>query len=174
MNTTTDANNVFVINEDIVTANADVIVNAANGWGYMGGKNARNGTLDGISESLCYATNGEMETFCLVKARRFAHIPSFIFGKKKGDIFSSPSFGLNCSEVIHAVTVNSPGSRSDVDTIYFLVHRILNYCIYKGFHKIAMPLLGAGTGGLNKDDVHYIITERASIFPELLIYVYTK
>ena len=41
---------------DIAAAKADVIVNAANGWGYMGGEKARKGLLSGVAESLNYNT----------------------------------------------------------------------------------------------------------------------
>ena len=166
-------NNVFIVNADIAIANADIIVNAANGWGYMGGRSARNGALNGVAERLCFVTGGEMESYCLKKARRFPHIPSFIFGKKKGEIFSSPSFGLNCAEVIHAVTMNSPGSRSDIKTVDTLVKCLFDYCHDKGLRTIAMPLLGTGTGRINRNDVYDIIINCAATLPHLQVFVYT-
>ncbi len=165
--------NVTIIEKSITLASADVIVNAANGWGYMGGEKARQDMLKGIAESLNRATNGEMERYCLEKARKFKHIPSFFFGAKKGKIFTSPSFGLNCKEVIHAVTMNAPASRSNIRTVTILVNSIFRYCNENGYHTIAMPLLGTGTGGLNKKDVYDVISKTAMIFPKLSVDIYT-
>ncbi len=166
-------NNVFIVNADIATASANIIVNAANGWGYMGGRIARRRSVSGVAERLCFVTGGEMESYCLKKARRFPHIPSFILGMKKGTFFLSPSFGLDCIEVFHAVTMNAPGSRSDIKTVDTLVKSLLDYCCYKDFYTIAMPLLGTGVGRLNRNGVYDIIVNRAAAFPHLRVYIYT-
>ncbi len=163
---------IVIIEKNITSANADVIVNAANGWGYMGGEKARKGLLKGIAESLNCATNGEMEKYCLEKARKFKHIPSFIFGVKAGKFFTSPNFGLNCKEVIHAVTMNAPASRSNIKTVAILVNSIFKYCIENGYHTIAMPLLGTGTGGLDKNAVYSVIYNTAYLFSDLSINIY--
>ena len=165
--------NVSVFNMDIAEAEADAIVNAANGWGYMGGKKARDGLLHGVAESLNRSTDGKMETYCTQKARRFAHIPSFILGKSTGEIFTSPSFGLKCKEVIHAVTMHTPGGRSSEKTVIILLNSIFKYCREAGYRTVAMPLLGAGPGGLVKFKVLYITKQTAMLFPELSVYVYT-
>lgn len=165
--------NVTIIEKNITSASADVIVNAANGWGYMGGEKARQGLLKGIAESLNCVTNGEMERYCLKKTRKFKHIPSFVFGIKKEKFFTSPNFGLNCKEVIHAVTMNAPASRSSIRTVTILVNSIFRYCSEKGHRTIAMPLLGTGTGGLDKEEIYDVISKTAMIFPELSIDIYT-
>ncbi len=165
--------NVSVFNADISEADADVIVNAANGWGYMGGKKARDGLLHGAVESLNRRTDGKMETYCIKKARRFTHIPSCIFGRSKGEIFTSPSFGLKCKEVIHAVTRRTPAGRSNEKTVIILLNSIFKYCREAGHRTVAMPLLGAGTGSLVKFKVLYITKQVAMLFPELSVCVYT-
>lgn len=165
--------NVLLFNADISKAEADVIVNAANGWGYMGGKKARDGLLQGVSESLNRSTDGKMETYCTKKARRFTHIPSCIFGKSKGEIFISPSFGLKCKEVVHAVTMRTPAGRSSERTVIILLNSIFKYCRDAGYRTVAMPLLGAGTGGLEKFKVLYITKQVAMLFPELSVCIYT-
>lgn len=166
--------NCTIIEADIITAEADVIVNAANGWGYMGGKNAQKGLLDGIAESLNCATNGKMELFTVKKARRYKNIPSFLFGKRSGDLFTSPPFGLNCKEVIHAVTMRSPGSRSNLKTVTILVNSIFTHCRNAGYCTVGMPLLGTGTGRLDKKDVESIIIKTAVLFPEISVIIYEK
>lgn len=163
---------VVIVEKSITSASADVIVNAANGWGYMGGKKARKGLLKGIAESLNCATNGEMERYCLKKARKFKHIPSFVFGVKAGKIFTSPSFGLNCEEVIHAVTMKAPASRSSIKTVTILVNSIFRHCKENGYHTVAMPLLGTGTGCLDRHEVYNTISKIAMLFPELSIDIY--
>lgn len=104
---------VVIVEKNITSATADLIVNAANGWGYMGGEKARQGLLNGVAESLNRATNGEMEKYCLKNSRKFEHLSSAIFGTKAGKIYTSPAFGLNCKKVIHAVTMNAPASKSN-------------------------------------------------------------
>lgn len=166
--------NCSIIEADIITAQVDVIVNAANGCGYMGGKKARKGLLCGIAESLNCATNGKMELYAVKKARRYKNIPSFLFGKRPGEIFISPPFGLNCKEVIHAVTVRSPGSRSKLKTVKILVNSIFTYCRDAGYHTVGMPLLGSGTGGLDQKEVESIIKNTAVLFPEITVKIYEK
>lgn len=165
--------NVTIIEKNITSASADIIVNAANGWGYMGGEKARQGLLKGVAESLNRATNGEMEQYCLKNSRKFEHITSVVFGTKAGNIYTSPAFGLNCKEVIHAVTMNAPASRSSIRTVTILVNSIFKYCSEKGYRTIAMPLLGTGTGGLDKEEIYDVISKTAMIFPDLLIDIYT-
>lgn len=162
----------MIVEKNIKLASADVIVNAANGWGYMGGKKAQKGLLKGIAESLNCATNGEMERYCLEKARKFKHIPSLLFGVKAGKIFTSPCFGLNCKEVIHAVTMNAPASRSSTKIVRLLANSIFEYCEEKKYRTIAMPLLGTGTGGLDKEKIYTVISKTSERFPELSINVY--
>ena len=162
-----------IFEADIITAKADVIVNAANGWGFMGGKLAQAGLSGGVAEDLNYATKGKMEAYTLKKARRFKMIPSFLFGKHSGEIFTSPPFGLNCNEVVHAVTMRSPGSRGDMKTIETLVNAIFTYCRNAGYHSVAMPLLGTGVGRLDKDEVRDIISKTAVLFPELSVNIFT-
>ncbi|MCM1059787.1 MAG: macro domain-containing protein [Eubacterium sp.] len=166
--------NCTIIEGDITTANADVIVNAANGWGYMGGKNARNGLLDGVAESINRATDGKMEAYTIQKARKFKSIPSFVFGKHTGEIFISPPFGLNCKEVIHAVTMRSPGSRSKLETVTILANSILTHCRNAEYCTVAMPLLGTGTGGLDKSEVKNIILKTALLFPKISVIIYAN
>lgn len=165
--------NVSIIEKNITSASADIIVNAANGWGYMGGEKARKGLLKGVAESLNRATNGEMEKYCLKNSRKFEHIASAIFGTKAGEIYTSPAFGLNCKAVIHAVTMNAPASRSSIRTVTILINSIFRYCSEKGYRTIAMPLLGTGTGGLDKKEIYDVISKTAMIFPNLSIDIYT-
>ena len=150
-----------VINGDISLAKADIIVNASNGDGYMGGRRCANEYRKGIAESLCFRTNGKIETETLKIARKYHCIPSFILGKQPGEIFFSNSCGLNCKKVLHAVTMRHPGSASSYNTIEKLMPLI--FCFENRNSTIAIPLLGTGTGGLDKHRVYVLIEKWALI-----------
>lgn len=50
--------NCTIVEADIITAEADVIVNAANGWGYMGGKASTDQPASATDEPLPEPPNG--------------------------------------------------------------------------------------------------------------------
>lgn len=163
-----------IVNADIAEAKADIIVNAANGCGWMGGKRCAKKLHRGVAESLNFHTHGAIEKKALQAARKWNHIPSFLAGKKTGDIFFTEPCGLKCQWVIHAVTMRQPGSRSDIIRIGILVDVILERCQRLGWKNIAMPLLGCGTGGLKKDEVLDNIKRQAARYPDLEITIYDK
>ena len=145
-------------NCDIATANADVIVNAANGCGWMGGTRCISKPHRGVAESLNFYTRGAIEKESLIKARKNPKIPAWIYGRKPGDIFVTESFGLNCKKVVHAVTMRYPGSASKYSYIQTLIPKIIDYCYRNGYKSIAIPTLGCGTGGLNVTDIIQLIS----------------
>lgn len=159
--------------KDITLAESDVIINAANGCGYMGGKWATKKLRRGVAEHLNFVTKGKMETEALQEARKYKHIPSWIFGKKPGEFFCTSSHGLNCKAIIHGVTMRYPGSRSKLKDVELLIENIFKFCRQKSFNKIAMPLLGTGTGGLNTKDVINLINYHANDI-QVEIYLYSQ
>lgn len=159
------------INCDISQANVDIIVNASNGCGYMGGRTCSNKLKRGTAESMNYYTNGMIEKQALISARKFKYIPSFICGTPCGEIFITESCGLNCKKVIHAVTMKRPGSKAKFRTIKKLYPIIFDYCYKNGYKSVAVPLLGTGTGQLNRNDVMVLLSDFDSI-KEIEITVY--
>ena len=120
--------NIKYINDDILNASADVIVNASNGCGWMGGKRSATKKYKGIAESLNFKTNGTIEKEAMIKARKFKSISSVIYGKEPGSIFTTDPHGLNCKEVIHAVTMRYPGTFSRYKNVEKVLESIFKYC----------------------------------------------
>lgn len=150
---------VVLYHSDIALAEADVIVNAANGCGWMGGSRCVSELHRGVAESLNFHTRGAIEKESLIKARKNPKIPAWIYGTKPGDIFVTESYGLDCKKVIHAVTMRYPGSASKYSYISEVIPKIFNYCYENGYESIAIPTLGCGTGGLNVLDVVQLIND---------------
>ena len=65
-----------VIYGEIAEADTDVIVNAANGCGWMGGKRCRNELRRGVAEHLNFYTKGALEEEAVRAARRSPRIPA--------------------------------------------------------------------------------------------------
>lgn len=159
---------------DIALANADVIVNASNGCGYMGGKRCRKQLRRGVAESLNYHTNGKIEDESLRKARRFRKIPAWLFGVRAGGCFVTASHGLDCKCVFHAVTMRQPGSRANIKHIIEVLGHLHDFMTEHGYQNVAMPLLGSGTGGLSSDEVMQMIIEWAQNHSEYEIQLFVK
>ena len=49
------------ISDDLVFAKADIIVNASNGCGYMGGRKCSKTIHKGVAEHLNFVTDGKIE-----------------------------------------------------------------------------------------------------------------
>ena len=165
-------NNFSIIHGEIALATADVIINAANGCGYMGGKRCRKGLHRGVAEHINYYSKGIVEDESLKESRKYPNIPSFICGHKAGDFFVTGAGGLKCDSIIHAVTMRYPASRSSIKAIQAVVRKIFEYCSNAGYKIVALPCLGCGNGGLSSDDVIRIIQNESEFYPELMIKLY--
>lgn len=168
----TNKSNCSIIYNDISYAKTDVIVNAANGCGYMGGKKCIKELKQGVAESLNYYTHGKLEKEALINARKFKKIPSFIFGTHPGNLFTTPPCGLRCKVIIHAVTMRYPGSKSCIKTVKVLINKIFFISSLMGYESIAIPCLGCGTGGLNSNEVTNYIKEISRKYPLIKVYIY--
>ncbi len=155
---------VVLYHSDIALAEADVIVNAANGCGWMGGSRCVSELHRGVAESLNFHTGGAIEKESLIKARKNPKISAWIYGTKPGDIFVTESYGLDCKKVIHAVTMRYPGSASKYSYISEVIPKIFEYCHENGYRRIAIPALGCGTGGLHAMDTIRIIGNYARMY----------
>ena len=117
-----------VIYGEIAEADTDVIVNAANGCGWMGGKRCRNELRRGVAEHLNFYTKGALEEEAVRAARRSPRIPALFRGQEPGGFFTTPPCGLHCKEVIHAVTMRYPGHRSRLENIRSVLSKIFLHC----------------------------------------------
>lgn len=134
-----------IVNNDIAKIKADAIINASNGIGYMGGFIGRYIKLNGVAESLHYASNGFIEK----AAKKQCSLNSY----NPGDIFVTTADKLNTKYIIHAVTMKKPGSKSDINIVKTLLPKIIEKACDLNVKSIAIPLLGTGTGKVNKNNV---------------------
>lgn len=146
----------IIYNEDIALSNANAIVNASNGWGYMGGQRCVNTKQDGVAESIQYISKGTVERISKQICKKK------LFGFAPGSIFITAAPNMKADYIIHAVTMRTPGSRAKIKTIKTLVPKIVKLSEQMKFKQVAIPLLGTGTGGLPLKDVY-------SIFEDLLL-----
>ena len=162
--------------DDIACDDADVIINAANGCGWMGGRQAQISLCKGVAEHLSFYSNG-LEEVAMKAARRLSGVSSWIAGKRAGEVFRTPVTDairgkLRCREVFHAVTMRYPSMKCKLRTVKKLIPQIFSMTADANYKNIAMPCLGCGTGGLDTDAVVNIIEEEARKYPELEVRIY--
>lgn len=139
----------YAVISDICDATTEVVVNAANGKGWMGGWIGKHWRLRGVAESLHFFTGGQIEQLAKKQARRLK--------PKPGDVFSTHPIMRFRSVVFHAVTMAKPGQRSKLEWVDACLGRIMEMCHEEGYKSITIPLLGCGTGKLSDSDVLQLI-----------------
>ncbi len=163
-----------VVEQSITEAKADIIVNASNGIGYMGGWLGKRRLLKGVAEAIHYKTQGSVEKEARRAARKISWLPSIFLGHKPGEIFMTGAGNLKAKYILHAVTMARPGGESDLDTISELIPKIIFAALDLKANSIAIPLLGTGTGGLDKEEVLEIYNEFFSTLTHIDVTVYIK
>lgn len=159
--------------QEIAFAQTDVIVNASNGCGWMGGFLAKRKLFNGVAEHLNYYTHGSIEEESKKKARRFRYIPAWLFGTSPGRIFITSGHGLKCKEVIHAVTMRYPGTLSSYEKVRSCLKEIFRYCQEHKYQSVSIPLLGCGTGRLKAGRVLALIQDIAEKYDDIQVFVYS-
>lgn len=144
-----------VVYGDISNLNeyVDVIVNASNGIGFMGGYISKRNRVTGIAESLNFRSNGLTEKTAMKmvwKNRKFR-------GYRAGEVFKMDSCGLNCKEIYNAVTMFLPGTPTRYSVVGDAINEVFNQFVRSEHNSIAIPLLGAGTGLLKEEAVESLI-----------------
>ena len=145
--------NYYFINKDIIDIKADIIVNASNGIGYMGGFLSRIIKIKGIAESINYATKGAIEKESKKVLMKNKYIPIILNNKKPGDIFITSANNLNAKYIIHAVTMKFPGMTTNIKIIEILLPKIIEKARELKAKSLVIPLLGTGTGKINKNKI---------------------
>lgn len=147
----------LIVNEDITTVKADVLVNESNGIGYMGGILGKKFKLKGTTQSIQYATKGsiekEAERICKSRCRRKKHLPGCRLGYNPGEIFVTNAGNLEAKYIIHAVTVRLPGMHSNINIVRKLIPKIISKAYELDVKSIAVPLLGTQLGRIPKNEV---------------------
>lgn len=147
----------IIIYEDIALSAAEGIVNAANGFGCMGGEKCVKEQHRGVAESLQYASHGEIEKLSRAKCKKHS-----LFGYSKGSVFITEAPQIDAICVIHAVTMRTPGSKSSFRTIKKLVPKIIRAAEFLHLKTVAVPLIGTGTGGLSHKLVYDYLIDNLS------------
>lgn len=153
---------VRIVNGDITDMPCQVMVNAANGIGYMGGRRCTNRLCKGVAEHMQYVTQGAIENEARMKVKEKGLLRPII-GLNPGDYYITDSCGLPCKYVFHAVTMRFPGSRSKAIWIKKCLINLKNFCVENELFDIALPYIGCGNGNVNKTIVRDLI---AIIFHE--------
>ncbi|HDI3019250.1 TPA: macro domain-containing protein [Clostridium botulinum] len=142
-----------VVKSDITELKADIIVNASNGIGYMGGVTGKFIKFKGIAESIHYKTKGAVEREAKEVSKRNKYLPRYLCGYNAGEIFVTRAGNLYASYIIHAVTMKFPGMTTNIDVIKALLPKIMSKAHELKAKTLAIPLLGTGTGKVEKDKV---------------------
>lgn len=152
--------------EDIALSNAQIVVNAANGFGFMGGKRCIKELHSGVAESIQYVSKGTVERLSKSLCRHHS-----LLGFPPGSVFLTEAPNMNTLFIIHAVTMRTPGSKTKFETIEKLVPEIIKYAENLHLETAAIPLLGTGTGGLPEMEVFdYLKSHLADSSVEFWIY----
>jgi O-acetyl-ADP-ribose deacetylase (regulator of RNase III) len=138
---------------DITRVSLDAIVNPANTMMVMGG---------GVAGAIKRVGGDEIE----LEAMRYAPVPI-------GEAIVTGAGRLPSKYVIHAPTVERPGSPSNPRFVELAVRASLKVAVERGFQSIAFPALGAGVGGLDVSEASESIARvvRESLSPSLVVLI---
>lgn len=156
-----------LVYDDICNSECDIIVNAANGIGFMGGILGWYIKLSGVSENINFATKGKVEREAVVKC-----LKHYLVGYMPGSVYVTKGYNLNCKHIFHAVTMWLPGTFSTMKTVNKLLLRIKEETRNRNLKSIAIPLLGTGVGHLNPDNVMKLYEEILGTDKNLEVFVY--
>lgn len=116
----------------ILEVEAEAIVNAANGLGFMGG---------GVAGVIKRAAGAEVE----VEARQAAPIPV-------GKAILTSGGKTPFKGIIHAPTMPQPAMRIPADNVALATSAALALADERGFASLALPGMGTGVGGVKPED----------------------
>lgn len=121
---------------DLTKVQADVLVNAANGLGPMGG---------GVAAALRRAGGQEIEEEAIAVCRREDPQP--------GDVYVTGAGKLAARYIFHAVTMKRPAEPSSVEIVEKCLHNLLQKAREYGVKSLALPALATGVGGVPRQAV---------------------
>ena len=134
--------------QDIAETDAECIVNASNGIGFMGGKRCIKKKCKGVAESIQFVSQGEIEALSRKQCKQKG-----VLGFAPGEVCVTEAPTMSTKYIVHATTMRLPGCKAKYATIKKLLPQIVDIVEQLNVHTVAIPLLGTGTGGLSKDDV---------------------
>jgi len=110
--------------------------------------------IEELQRAFNFASCGAVER--LARAKCKAH--SF-FGYSPGTVFVTDAPNLECKKIIHAVTMRTPGSKAKIKKIKDLIPKIVAVAENLNINSVAIPLLGCGTGGLDRQIVQELLAD---------------
>ncbi len=142
-------NNYRKVSANITDVPCAVMVNAANGVGYMGGKRCANMLFRGVAETMQFKTHGLIEKEARKSVKAHGSLRAII-GLDPGNYFVTGPCGLPCTYVFHAVTMRFPGSRSKAVWVKKCLLNLKSFCEEHELFDIALPYIGCGNGAVPK------------------------
>lgn len=136
---------ITVVQGSILDVDTQVIVNAANSLGLMGG---------GVAGAIKRAAGAEVEREAVKDAPiRVGRAVLTSGGKTK------------FRGIIHAPTMPEPGTHSSIQNVSLATKAALTLADDKGFESVAIPGLGTGVGGVAPADAARAMVEAVRAFP---------
>jgi O-acetyl-ADP-ribose deacetylase (regulator of RNase III) len=135
---------ITIIHGSILDADAQVIVNAANSLGLMGG---------GVAGVIKRAAGAEVER----EAVKDAPI-------RVGKAVLTSGGKTKFKGIIHAPTMPQPGMHIPVENVAFAMSAALALADGKGFESVAVPGMGTGVGGVAHADAARMMVETVRAF----------
>lgn len=135
---------ITVMQGSILEVDAQVIVNAANSRGIMGG---------GVAGVIRRAAGPEVEN----EARRQAPIPV-------GQAVLTSGGRTRFRGIIHAPTMPEPAMRIDAENVALATRAALTLAEAQGFGTIAIPGMGTGVGGVAPQDAAVLMVKEIRAF----------
>ncbi len=129
---TSEAVQIDVVQGSILEVEAEVIVNAANSLGFMGG---------GVAGVIKRAAGVEVEE----EARKAAPTPV-------GKAILTSGGKTKFKGIIHAPTMPQPAMRIPADNVALATRAALTLADEEGFASVALPGMGTGVGGVKLDE----------------------
>ncbi len=131
-----------VVKGDITAMEADVIVNAANGIGPMGG---------GVAAALRRAGGKEIEEEAIQICRKE--------DPREGEVYVTGGGKLKCRYIFHAVTMKQPAQPSSIEIVRECLDALLRKARNMNIRSMVLPALATGVGGVSKDKVAQVYAE---------------
>ena len=135
---------ITIVHGSILDAEAQVIVNAANSLGLMGG---------GVAGVIKRAAGAEVER----EAVKDAPI-------RVGKAVLTSGGKTKFKGIIHSPTMSEPGMHIPVENVAFAVGAALMLADEKGFMSIAFPGMGTGIGGVAHADAAKLMVKTVRAF----------
>lgn len=136
--------NITVVQGSVLEAEAQVIVNAANSLGLMGG---------GVAGAIKRAAGTEVER----EAVKSAPI-------RVGKAVLTSGGKTKFRGIIHAPTMPEPGMHIPVHNVALATKAALTLADEKGFESVAIPGMGTGVGGVSPEEAARAMVESVRTF----------